>query len=745
MIIFAVIIIHFRKKHNSVPMEIKRLRLIMATAALPVLAAASFTASADEGMWLPSLISERIGDMQEKGFRLSAEDIYSINQASLKDAVVLFGRGCTGEVISPEGLLLTNHHCGYGQIQKHSSVEHDYLRDGFWAMSRDEELPNEGLTVSFLERMEDVTGRILDGYSADMTEQQRDSVVKANSEALIEEATSEGKGLRATVEALYYGNQYFLFLYREYSDIRLVGAPPSAVGKFGGDTDNWIWPRHTGDFSIFRIYADKDNNPAPYSPDNVPYTPKKFFRISLDGVHEGDFTFIYGFPGSTREYIMSEGVRYISEVSDPAKIALRTERLGIQKKYMDQSQAVRIQYSSKNASVANAWKKWQGESGGIRRLGTVAAKKAYEARFAEWAEGTVYENILPQLDSLYEALEPYMFALEYYTESAGTVELCSFAMKVSRMMKDSLADTCATQQQRDSAAASFAGELATAARSFYKDYYMPIDKESFIAVMESFGRDISDGFKPQCFKDALAKYGSVSGWADTIFGESLFTDSTRVLALTAADTAAVSNDPATMFAREFRGWYTTDIYPVCQRLNREITLLYREYMRGQMEFEPGKAFYPDANLTLRVAYGKVMGYSPADGVYYEPQSTLEGIMEKDNPEIFDYNIPQRLRDIYAAKDYGRWAITDSKGNTTVPVCFIATNHTSGGNSGSPVINADGDLMGINFDRVWEGTMSDIVFDPDYCRNICLDIRYVLFIIDKVAGADHLLDEMVFAE
>ena len=303
-------------------------------------------AKADEGMWLPSLISQRIADMQEKGFRLSAEDIYSVNQASLKDAVVLFGRGCTGELISAEGLLLTNHHCGYGQIQKHSSVEHDYLKDGFWAMSREEELPNPGLSVSFLERMEDVTDIILKGYEPGMSEDQRVEIVRNNSNALIEEVTKDGKGLRATVEALYYGNQYFLFLYRQYEDVRLVGAPPSSIGKFGGDTDNWMWPRHTGDFSMFRIYADKDNNPAPYSEANVPYRPKKYFRISTKGVHEGDFTFIYGFPGSTKEYIHSEGVRYIEEIGDPHKINLRTLRLDIMNKYLAQSQKVRIQYSS---------------------------------------------------------------------------------------------------------------------------------------------------------------------------------------------------------------------------------------------------------------------------------------------------------------------------------------------------------------------------------------------------------------
>lgn len=686
------------------------------------------TASADEGMWLPSLISERIVDMQSKGFKLAAEDIYSVNQASLKDAVVLFGRGCTGEVISPEGLLLTNHHCGYSQIQQHSSVEHDYLRDGFWAMNRNEELPNKGLTVSFLERMDDVTSRILEGYSPAFTESQRDSVVKVNSESLIKEVTAEGKGLRATVEALYYGNQYFLFLYREYSDIRLVGAPPSSIGKFGGDTDNWMWPRHTGDFSIFRIYADKENNPAEYSEDNVPYKPKRFFKISLGGVQKGDFTFVYGFPGRTQEYIMSEGVRYVSEISDPAKIALRTMRLDTQKKHMSQSQKVRIQYSSKNASVANAWKKWQGEMKGINRLGTVAAKQDYEKRFSQWADGTEYSSILPRLDSLYSALEPYSFAKEYYGETAATVELGRFAASAAKEIAGGNKD-----------------RVKSMSESFFKDYYLPIDKESFVAIMTAFDKDVPAEFHPEYMKEELAKYGSVSNWADAIFNESVFADAEKVAKLEAADSAAMFADPAVRFANEFRNWYAKDVYPTEKRLNQEITLHYRDYMRGQMEFEPKKAFFPDANLTLRVAYGSISGYSPADGAYYKPQSTLEGIMQKDNPEIFDYNIPQRLRDIYAAKDYGRWAITGDNGQKTVPVCFIATNHTSGGNSGSPVINKDGNLIGLNFDRVWEGTMSDIVFDPDYCRNISLDIRYVLFTIDKLAGADHLLKEMEFAE
>ena len=703
-----------------------RIRLYL----ISLLTFAGMTASADEGMWLPSLISQRIADMQEKGFRLSAEDIYSINQASLKDAVVLFGRGCTGELISPEGLLLTNHHCGYSQIQKHSSVEHDYLKDGFWAMSRSEELPNKGLTVSFLERMDDVTAQVLEGYTPDMTEEQRVELVRNNSKAIIDEATKEGKGLRATVEALYYGNQYFLFLYREYADVRLVGAPPSSIGKFGGDTDNWMWPRHTGDFSMFRIYADKDNNPAPYSEDNVPYRPKKYFHISTKGVNEGDFTFIYGFPGRTNEYIHSEGVRYIEEIGDPHKISLRTLRLDIMNRYQTESQKVRIQYSSKNASVSNAWKKWQGEVKGIRKMKTVQTKKEFEKAFDKWAEGGEFDGLIERIAALYAELEPYQYAADYYSETVRTVEIANFAMSTARLFKDGEFDKAKT---------------ASLAESFYKDWFLPIDKESFIAVMNAYEKNVSGDFKPEYYKEKLESYGSIEAWAEDIFTNSIFADQAKAEALTAADKDAVMNDPAVEFFNEFLKWYATDIQPVTTRINRELDLAYRDYMRGQMVYcrtqRVPKAFYPDANLTLRVAYGHIKGYSPADGTYYLPSSTIKGIMEKDNPEIFDYNIPQRLRDIYAAKDYGRWA--DATGE--VPVCFIATNHTTGGNSGSPVINADGDLIGLNFDRVWEGTMSDIVFDPEICRNIALDVRYVLFTIEKIGGASYLFDEMTFAE
>ena len=716
----------------------KKLTIIIAG----LMAMTCWTAKADEGMWLPSLISQRIGDMQQKGFKLDAEDIYSINQASLKDAVVLFGRGCTGELISPEGLLLTNHHCGYGQIQQHSSVEHDYLKDGFWAMSRAEELPNKGLTVKFLEKMEDVTNIILKGYEQGMSEEERVNIVKNNSTALIEEVTKDGKGLKAIVEALYYGNQYFLFIYREYADVRLVGAPPSSIGKFGGDTDNWMWPRHTGDFSMFRIYADKDNNPAEYSVDNVPYKPKKYFRVSVGGVKEGDFTFIYGFPGRTQEYIHSEGVRYIEETGDPHKIHLRTLRLDIMNRHQAQSQKVRIQYSSKNASVSNAWKKWQGEVKGIRKMKTVATKKAYEKAFSEWAKGTEYEGITEKLAALYAELEPYTFATDYYNETVRTVEVANFAMSIARLFKK------VTDESGNDSYTFNTEKASELSETFFKDWYLPIDKESFVAVMNEYEKNVPEKFKPAYYKEKIAEYGSAQAWADDLFSTTLFTDEAKVKQLTAEDKVKVYDDPAVVFFNEFLKWYSADVQPHTNRLNQDLQLAYRDYMRGQMEFaeatdgaEGRAAFYPDANLTLRLAYGHIKGYSPADGIYYTPSSTIKGIMEKDNPEVFDYNIPQRLRDIYATKDYGRWA----DGTGEVPVCFIATNHTTGGNSGSPVINADGDLIGLNFDRVWEGTMSDIVFDPEICRNIALDVRYVLFTIEKIGGASYLFDEMVFVE
>ena len=658
----------------------------------------SFSLLADEGMWLPSHIKVRIKDMQEKGFKLSAEDIYSINQTSLKDAVVHFGGGCTGEIISDQGLLITNHHCGYGQIQYHSSVEHDYLKDGFWAMNRDEELPNPGLTVSFLEYMEDVTDAVLQGYTKEMSEKERIEIVQKNSKKIEQDAVAKGKGLKANVKPLYYGNQYFLWVYKVYTDVRLVGAPPSSIGKFGGDTDNWMWPRHTGDFSLFRVYAGKDNEPAEYSKDNVPLKPKRFFKINASGIKEGDFAMVYGFPGRTSEYLMSDAAKYIAKISNPHKIALRTLRLDIQKREMGKDQAVRIKYSSKNASVANAWKKWQGEAKGILKMRAIENKEEFEKKFAQWSKGKPeYENLVERMHQLYASIEELSLVADYQNEALNAVELVSFAGR--------------GQRGKD---------------LFYKNYYMPIDKESFIALYGRYNDIIADNYKSPYFKEKLSHYGSVSVWADSLF-------------------AGDGNlEMAAEIYKETNKFFRQNFAPILDSVNMEITLLYRAYMNGQIEYNKAnrgtKVFYPDANSTLRVAYGHVKGYSPSDAVYYTPVSSIDGIMQKDNPNIFDYNIPQKLRDIYKAKDYGRWNV-----NGSVPVAFITTNHTTGGNSGSPVLDANGNLIGVNFDRVWEGTMSDVVFDPEICRNIALDIRFALFTIDKLAGAQHLLDEMVIIQ
>ena len=679
-------------------------------------------------MWLPLLIKERIPDMQKKGFKLDAKDLYSVNEACLKDAIVHFGGGCTGELISDKGLLITNHHCGFSQIQSHSSVEHDYLRDGFWAMKMEEELPNKGLTVRFLVKMEDVTEGVLKGYNSKMSETERIKLVELNSKAIVADAV-KGTHYQGKVESLYYGNQYFLFVYESFTDVRLVGAPPSSIGKFGGDTDNWMWPRHTGDFSLFRIYAGKDNKPAPYSNENIPYKPKKFFNISLKGVNEGDFTLVYGYPGRTQKYIHSEAVRYISDISNPHKIQLRTYRLNVQNEEMSKSQEVRIKYASKNASVSNSWKKWQGEAKGIKRLNTIERKMKFEKEFETWAESKPeYRDIINKLGNLYKELEKYSFAADYHNEAIMSNEIIKLAGSLIPVIRNSAAP------QKESVTA-----LKQLLDPFYKDYYQPIDRKSFELIVGEYLENVPSDMQPQYFKDLIIKYNSVKGVADYIFSTSLLASEEKIMNKIQEDfnPASLEHDPAVEFYIAFNDFYNANIKPKSDELNRTITLLYRDYMRGQMEFNSKGIFYPDANSTLRIAYGTVKGYKPSDAVYYKHLSTLEGIMEKDNPAIYDYNIPQKLRDVYSKKEYGKWSV-----NGTIPVCFIATNHTSGGNSGSPVINSRGELVGINFDRVWEGTMSDIVFDEEVCRNIALDIRYVLFVIDKVAGAGHLIDEMV---
>ncbi len=669
-----------------------------------ILATSTLLATADEGIWLPSLIESRINDMQSKGFRLTAEDIYSINSASMKDGVMLFNGGCTAEIISNEALVLTNHHCGYGAIQSHSSLEHDYLTDGFCATTLEEELPNPNMNIRFLVRMEDVTAQVVDG---------------AKPADIAKSASEEGR-YRTSVEPLYYANQWFLFVYEEFTDIRLVAAPPSSIGKFGGDTDNWMWPRHTGDFSVFRIYANANNEPAPYSPDNVPYTPKHHFKISTKGVEEGDFTMIYGFPGTTQQYITSDAAAYVEQKSNPMKIDLRTQRLDIISKAQEADPAVRIKYASKHANIANSWKKWIGEAQGLKRLNTIEKKRAYEQEFRQWASENQYSSLLDSMQSAYALATPQYFNYELCNESIKSIELGGALLRLSYPLNDASLEL------------------------FYKDYEVDIDRQIAVAMLNSLQKYMEE--LPAEFTSKIAQYGSVEAYVDYIFENSALTSLER-LTSAATSSAAVDSikesDPIAEL-RQIFAHYTAK--PLGRNLSDmpSITKWYGPYLEALPQFDAERAFFPDANLTLRVAYGNVGGYQYADGEWHKHLTTIDGIIAKDNPEIYDYDIPQSLRDLYLSGNLGRWAV-EIDGKKTIPVCFLANNQTTGGNSGSPIINANGELVGLNFDRTWISTMSDIAFDPTFCRNISVDIRYVLFVLEEVLDAKHLVDEMELVE
>ena len=685
------------------------------------------------GMWIPSLLKGmNETEMKNLGMKMTAEDIYSVNKSSLKDAVPHFNGGCTSEVISPKGLILTNHHCGFDAIQNHSTVDHDYLTDGFWAMKMEDELPNKDLVVTFMISINDVTTQVLEGVNGITSEAEKQKKIQENiskvSANFPKEAWQENK-----VRTFFEGNQYILFVTETFKDVRLVGAPPSLIGKFGSDTDNWVWPRHTGDFSMFRIYADKNNRPATYSKDNVPYNPKHFLPISLDGVQEDDFTMVFGYPGKTQEYLPSFAVDQIANEINPAKIEIRDVALKIQDGFMRKDKAIKIQYASKYASIANAWKKWIGESQGLKKSNAVGIKQNFEKDFQlkviAAGKQNEYGTLLADFEKNYTEIKPYALSRDYFLEVVErNTELLTVGYKLYQL--EQVYNTKGEQAFNERKE-----NLIKAQEDFYKDFNKNVDEKVFEQLIALYGNKAPKQFLPATLINIDYKKLTT-----VIYSKSKLIDYNQFKELLSGDAKSVlkkmNKDEGYVFTKSLEDNYAKNIAPKFNEINSKITALQRTYMKAQLELYPNTRIFPDANSTLRVTYGKVKGYAPKDATYYTPVTYLEGAMEKYIPGDYEFDIPKKLLELYKTKDYGPYAE-----NGKLPLCFIGTNHTTGGNSGSPAVDAEGNLIGLNFDRVWEGTMSDIHYDPAICRNVMVDMRYVLFVIDKYAGAKHLIDEM----
>lgn len=685
------------------------------------------------GMWIPSLLKGmNETEMKNLGMKMSVKEIYDVNNSSIKDAVPHFNGGCTSEVISPKGLILTNHHCGYSQIQSHSTVDHDYLTDGFWAYKMEDELPNENLTVTFIVKIEDVTTAVLNGTATLTIEAEKQKKIQENisalSNSLPKESWQENK-----IRTFYEGNQYMLFVTETFTDVRLVGAPPTSIGKFGSDTDNWVWPRHTGDFSLFRIYADKNNRPAKYSKDNVPYTPKHFLPISLDGVAEDDFTLVFGYPGKTNEYLPAVAIEQIVNELNPAKIEIRDKALKVADGFMRKDKAIKIQYASKYAGIANYWKKWIGETQGLKKSNAVAVKReseqAFQQKITKAGKEKEYETLLADFEKNYTAIAPYALAREYFMETVQrNTELLTTGFKLYQL--EQVYNARGEQAFNDRKT-----NLINTLADFYKNFNASVDEKVFEQLIELYANQPSKQFLPKGLTNINAK-----NLASEIYSKSKLKDYDSLKKLLSGDAKTVvanlNADPAFILVKELSDKYNKEIAPKYDEINLEITALQRTYMKAQLELNTDSRIFPDANSTLRVTYGKVKGYEPKDATIYTPITHLEGVMEKYIPGDYEFDVPAKLIELYKSKNYGPYG-----DNGKMPVNFIGTNHTTGGNSGSPAIDANGNLIGLNFDRVWEGTMSDIYYDPSICRNIMVDIRYVLFIMDKYAGAQNLISEL----
>lgn len=696
----------------------KKLFLLFAAACV------TFSAVADEGMWmLPYLQKMNAKDMKARGCKLSAEEIYSMNNSSLKDAIVIFGGGCTGEIVSPEGLLFTNHHCGYGSIQALSSVEHDYLKNGFWAMSRAEEIPAPGLKVRFIRKIVDVTSDILGAVPDIAGGEERSRLVAEHAEAVKSRFETENPGMEISVKPFFGGNQFFAFVIEVFSDVRLVGTPPTSIGKFGGDTDNWMWPRHTGDFSVFRVYAGPDNKPAEYAPENRPYKAEKFLKVSLNGYDEADFAMIMGFPGSTQRYMTSYEIDRMLEVENPQRIFIRGERQAILKEDMAASDKVRIQYASKYAQSSNYWKNSIGMSRGIKRLDVKGRKQEQEAAFRAWAAKNTLptEGYVDALDKIRESVEETLpsFASRQYLQEAflRAVEILTPA-RYTLMLKGA--------------------ELEKALKGFYKDYNRATDRR----VAKRMFQIVKENCKelPSVFAEVIGERfgGDTDAYVDYLYDNSVLADEGKALAAVASG-EDLSKDPAVLLNRSIAKKMRA-LSEAQQDGQQKYADGHRLYIAGLMRMQPKKAWASDANFTIRLTYGRVLPYNPADGIRYNYYTTLKGVMEKENPENpTEFTVPVKLKELYAAKDFGRYANAAGE----LPTCFLADCDITGGNSGSPVLNAKGSLIGLAFDGNWEAMSGDVAFEPELQRTIAVDVRYVLFVIDKFAGAGWLLDELQF--